>query len=66
MFLRQMGGDPAFNRENDVIRTVENLIVVEAQDGKALRFQECIPPKIVTAAAVRFMAISIDLDNDAC
>ena len=53
----------AFDFDVNIIRTLDNLIIVEAQDGKTLFFQKCIPRSVMRPAGERFMAVAIDFND---
>jgi hypothetical protein len=48
----------------DMVRPVEDLGVVEAQDSEAMTLHEGVSSGIVETAVVRFVRVSIDFNHD--
>lgn len=54
------------NGHEHMVGPVEYLGIVEAQNGKTLRPQETIAPLVVVSTGVRFVAVAVNFDDDAC
>ncbi len=54
-----------FYGEKDIIRTIDHLGIVEAQDSEALGLEKPIPLAIVFPSFRSFMAIPIDFNHNA-
>ncbi len=54
-----------FQRDNNVIWPIQNLSIVEPQHFEALAFEKLITALIMMPPFIRFVAITIDLDDDA-
>lgn len=53
------------NVQEHIVRSIEDLGIVEAENGEALRPQESIAPPVVESTGVPFVAVAVDFDDKA-
>jgi hypothetical protein len=54
----------SFDGRENVIRSVNDLMVIETHDSKALSLHERIAPHVVSPTLIGFMTVTIHLDHN--